>query len=155
MTWSLQLHNGDFAVTGAQFGTVTNEQKLTQDLRCALLEAMGTDDMHPDYGSLIDGGTLPDGTTVPGVIGLLDINQVAATVQSEIERIAQAYQNQQLNRAKSDRLTYNRVSLSPAEVLLGVGLTLTQQEDTLLVNIALSTARGDDINIALPILTTT
>lgn len=153
MSWSLQLHNGDFTLTSARLGTVTDENKLTQDLRCALLERMGTDEMHLDFGSLIDGGRLPDGTVVPSVVGM-SVAQAASTIQSEVQRVARGYQSQQLNRAKDDRTTYNRVTLSSAEVLLGVsGMHITQHGDVLQVLLTLQTARGEDINIALPILT--
>lgn len=154
MSWSLQLQNGDLALSGASLATVTDTNKLTQDLRCALVEHMGDDDMHPTYGSLIDGGVTPSGQVIPSVIGMTDVQEVATTIQSEIQRIAAAYQAQQLNRAKDDQVTYNRVSLTPAEVLLSVSdISFIQETDSLLVTITLSTAAGEDITVALPILT--
>lgn len=154
MSWSLQIHNGDFALNGSSLATVIGAPKLVQDLRCALAERMGDDDMHPTYGSLIDGGVTPAGQEVPSVIGTLNVQQAAATIQSEIQRIASAYQAQQLNRAKADQTTYNRVSLTPAEVLLSISnIQMTQQTDTILVTITLATAAGEDITVALPILT--
>lgn len=154
MSWSLQLQNGDFALSGASLATVTDANKLTQDLRCVLAEHMGDDDMHPTYGSLIDGGVTSSGQVVPSVIGMNAPEQIATSIQSEVQRIAAAYQAQQLNRAKDDLTTYNRVSLTPAEVLLSVSdVGFTQETDSLLVTITLSTAAGEDISVALPILT--
>lgn len=153
MSWSLALQNGDLALSGASLATVTDANKLTQDLRCALAERMGDDDMHPTFGSLIDGGVTPSGQVIPSVIGMDDVNQVAATIQSEVTRIVAAYQAQQLNRAKDDLTTYNRVSLSSAEVLLSSTIDFVQETDSLLVTITLSTAAGEDITVALPILT--
>lgn len=154
MSWSLALSNGDFTVTNAQLGVVTNEKKLTQDLRCALLQRMGTDPLHLTYGSLIDGGMLPDGTVVPGVVGEQNLAQAALTVQSEIQRICLAYQTQQLNRAKADRITYNRVSLSPAECLVAISdIQVTQQQDQLIALVKLQTAQGQDINVVFPLST--
>lgn len=152
MSWSLQITHGDFTVNQSQYGTVTDAFKLTQDLRCAILEKMGTDNMHPSFGSLINGGTTPDGTEVSGVIGLLDWNQVTNTVNGELQRIASAYQAQQLNRAKADRATYNRVSLSPAEVLMAISnIEFIQDQDTLQVSIEIQTAAGQNINLVFPL----
>lgn len=151
MSWSLQLQHGDFAVSSRALGTVTNFNKLTQDLRCALLQRMGTDPLHSDYGSLIDGGTLPDGTAVPSLITQTP-QAVAASLQGELQRVAQYYQNQQLNRAKDDRITYNRVSLTPGEVLLSIAdIEMSQIEDTLQVTITLQTATGDTVAVAFPV----
>lgn len=152
MSWSLQISHGDFTVSQSQYGVVTDAYKLVQDLRCAILEKMGTDDMHPSYGSLIDGGTMPDGTVVGGVIGLLDWQQVTNTVNAEITRLATAYQAQQLNRAKNDRQTYNRVSLTPAEVLMAISnMTFLQVLDQLQVTVDLQTAAGQNINVVFPV----
>lgn len=154
MSWSLQLQNGDFTLSGASLGTVVDAQKLTQDLRCALLQRMGTDDMHLTFGSLIDGGTTPTGQVVQSVIGLTNIQQVSSTVQSEIQRIAAAYQAQQLNRAKNDRTTYNRVSLTPGEVLLTLtGVNMVQETDALMVTVSIQTAQGESIDVAFPVAT--
>lgn len=152
MSWSLQISHGDFSVSQSQYGVVTDTSKLVQDLRCALLEKMGTDDMHPYYGSLINGGTMPDGTVTAGVIGLLDWQQVTNTVNAEIERIASTYQAQQLNRAKDDRQTYNRVTLSPAEVLIAISnIKFLQVQDTLQVSIEIQTAAGQTISAVFPL----
>lgn len=154
MSWSLQVQNGDLVLNGAQFGTVTGSDKLVQDLRCALLEPMGTDDMHPSYGSLLDGGVMPNGQVVPSVIGMSDINQVATTVEAEIQRLSRAYQTQQLARAKDDQINFNRVSLSPAEVLLSVtNIDMTQNADTLVVTVTLETGQGQSLSVVIPLLT--
>lgn len=151
MSWSLRLHNGDLALSGSSLATVTNEEKLVQDLRCALLEKMGTDSLHPTYGSTIDGGTLPDGNEAPGVIGLSP-QAAAMTVQSEIQRVVQTYQAQQLARAKNDRLTYNRVSLTPNEVLLSVpSITIEQKQNALNITVTLQTASGQNVAVALSV----
>lgn len=156
MSYSLQVANGDFTVAAAQLGTVVDVAKLTQDLTCCLLEPMGTDDMHLDYGSLLDGGTLPDGTVSPGVIGVSDINRVAALVRTEIARVTANYQSQQLARAKADQAVYNRASLSSAEVLISVtDVSLTQVEDALNVVITLQTGQGSSLSVAVSMLTGT
>src|SRR4051812_37950439 len=106
MSWSLQLRNGDLALGGANLGIVTGSQKLTQDLRCAILEKMGTDELHPWYGSLLDGGMDAEGVVSPGYIGETDWELGALNVQAEIRRIAKQYQDAQAARLENDRLTY-------------------------------------------------
>lgn len=152
MSWSLQLSGGDFAASGARLNTVTAANKLVQDLRCLVLERMGTDDMHQDFGSLIDGGILPDGTVVPSLIATSSFTAAANAIQSEMQRLASAYRAQQLVRAKDDQTSYNRVTLTPAEVLLAISdITFTQQQDTLLTNVQLSTAAGTPITTVFPL----
>jgi hypothetical protein len=69
MSWSLRIQNGDLMLDGTNLGRATGSAKLIQDLRCAILEKMGTDDLHPEYGSLLDGGRDESGDVQPGYIG--------------------------------------------------------------------------------------
>jgi hypothetical protein len=154
MTWSLKLRNGDLALGAAQLGTVTGEEKLVQDLRAHILEHMGTDDMHPEFGSLIDGGTLPDGTVSPGIIGALNDDFASMEVASDIRRIVNDYQDRQLARAKDDRYTYGKVTINRGEVLLSLDdIEVTRSMDTLQVNLKITTARQSDVDVifTLPI----
>lgn len=153
MTWSLQISHGDFQVESAHLGVVTNQAKLVQDFRCAILEEMGLDNLHPDFGSLIDGGTTPEGVTTSGVIGETDLDMVALLIESEINRIARYLQRAQLERAKSDKLTYGKATLTPQEVLLSLhGIEITQTEDRIKVVVGLTSASNNEfeVNLELP-----
>lgn len=150
MSWSLQITHGDFAVESAHLSTVTGSQKLVQDFRCAVLEQMGTDNLHRDFGSLIDGGTNVDGVVSNGVIGMTDLQQVALIIESEINRIARYIQRAQLERAKSDKLTYGRATLTPQEVLLALnGIQMEQREDRIKVIVGLTTATDRTFEVEL------
>lgn len=152
MTWSLQLRNGDLALSGAQFGTVTNENKLIQDLRCHILEHMGTDNAHPGFGSLIDGGVTPEGQAVTGVIGEEHIDLVVIAIEAEIQRIIKEHQAKQLSRAKSDRYLYAKSTMTPREVLLGIAnIQITQREDRLNVKVTVQTATGSVLDLDFPL----
>lgn len=152
MSWSLELRNGDFTAGAARLGTVTRHRKLFQDLRCAVLERMGTDNLHPGYGSLIDGGRSPDGVEHPGVIGETDLQMIVLEIESEIHRISRNLQRQQLARAKQDHLTYGKPTLEPAEVLVGVsGIDFYQREDVLKVTVTVQTASDDSWAFEIPI----
>jgi hypothetical protein len=152
MSWSLEIRNGDLALRGIQFGKVTDNQKLVQDLRAALLEPQGTDDAHLNYGSVIDGGRRPDGTEVHSLLGSVNWERVAMELESEIRRIGNDYQKNQLIRAQSDRLTYGSSTLSNHEILYSItNIDMIQAQDALLCNITLQTGSGEEKTILLPI----
>lgn len=154
MSWSLQITHGDFRVESAHLGTVTGQAKLVQDFRCAILEQMGTDNLHPDFGSLIDGGTTPEGIASSGVIGETDLQMVALLIETEINRIARYMQRAQLARAKSDKLTYGKATLTPQEVLLQLnGIAMTQKEDSIQVVISLTSASNGNFDVNLNVNT--
>lgn len=150
MSWSLRVSNGDLVLQSGKLGIVSGQNKLVQDLRHFLLERMGSDPLHPDYGSLIDGGVTPAGRTVASPIGGTDWRFVALELEADIRRICALYQNGQVERARKDRQRYNRVTLTPAEILLAVtDVTFQQNMDTLNVTISLSTGAGTTENLSL------
>lgn len=150
MSWSLKVSNGDLSPAPASLDSVSGAQKLVQDLRLWILERMGTDNLHPRFGSLIDGGTTPEGNELPGVIGSESFAEGRAFVESEIRRICREYQMQQLARVKQDRVTLGRATLTPAEVLRDVtSIDFSQYEDALLVNVTLSNGLYAQLNIDL------
>lgn len=152
MSWSLELRNGDLNLSGTKLGQATGAQKLVQDLRCAILEPRGNDDMHPNFGSIIDGGIDKFGREVESVIGSSDWAFVALRVQNEIQRLSQELQQRQISRAKNDRYTYGESTLDPQEMLLALsGLQLLQVQDTLVVQVTLTTGSGREIPITVPV----
>lgn len=148
MTWSLKVSNGDLTLSNAGLGTVTAEQKLVQDLRCFILEKMGTDDMHPTWGSLIDGGTLPNGQESSGIIGQTEADFVRLELENEIRRIVGAFQQQQLERARNDQVIYSKATLTKGEVLFDLtDITLEQVEDQMNITLSLQTGSGDQLTL--------
>ena len=140
MTWSLKIKNGDLVATGGRLDVVDNENKMVQDLKCQLLEKMGSDILHPTYGSLIDGGVDQNGIVHDSLIGTDNIGMVQLMIQSEIQRIVGEYQSRQLNRARSDKKTYNKQTLTYREVVQGIqDIQFVQNLDKLTVRITLST----------------
>jgi hypothetical protein len=155
MSWSLQLRGGDLVIGGASFGVATQQQKLVQDLRCAILERMGTDEDHPWFGSLIDGGRL-NGVEQESIIATDDWNMAVLTVEGEIRRIVDAYQKQQIIRSEQDRSTYGKPTLTPGELLMGVSnIEFFQAQDNLLCRVTLVTGSDRDIQINVPLGTNT
>jgi hypothetical protein len=151
MSWSLQLRNGDLVLGGTSLAQVSGAQKMVQDLRCTILERMGTDDLHPWFGSLIDGG-IQEGVQQPSLIGEHDWQVASLTVQSEIRRIITQYQDMQIKRIENDRITYGASSLNPDEVLLGIqNIQIFQAEDRMMVKIALLTGINQTVNLDVSI----
>lgn len=157
MTWSLAIANGDLVLSNSDYSVVTGEQKLIQDLTCYLLENMGTDPNHPDYGSLLDGGMDGSGTIYQSMLGLPNGNVISeALIQGELQRVLLAYQNMQIQRAKSDKLQYGKTTFTLGEVLLSVdSVTFTPISDTLIVSIGITTGNGSSVALSVPLTPTT
>ena len=154
MSWSLQLRNGDLVSDGAQLAQVTNQNKLIQDLRCAILERRGTDDMHPRFGSLIDGGYDDQGNWVSSLIGEDEINFVVTQVESDLRKIALEHQSRQAARAQDDRLVYGASTLNNPELLMEVrNVRFIQSQDKLMVTVSIRTGGNQDLDIDVPIST--
>lgn len=151
MSWSLEIDNGDLVFGGNGIATVTGAHKLTQDLRCAILEPMGIDDLHPTYGSVIDGGMLPDGTYQDGIIGGTNDAYAASFVQSELQRIGSNYQQAQTVRNQNDMTVYGRSTLTPDEVLLALeNVQVTAIQNQMMVTVDLQTGSGP-LSTSVPI----
>lgn len=140
MTWSLKLTNGDLTIDGSHLGTVSNESKMVQDLRCQLLEKMGSDDLHPEFGSLIDGGVTPDGIIYESIVSDEDMEMAQLRIHSELQRVIQDYQNRQLDRARADKMRYNKQSLTEREIIRNIeSINFVQNLDQLIVQVKVST----------------
>jgi hypothetical protein len=143
MSWSLEIENGDLQFGSAGLNVVTGSQKLTQDLACDLLEPMGTDPLHPSFGSVIDGGYDTNGNYVQGVIGQSNDASTGSAVGNEVSRICQNYQTQQIARNQADVATYAKSTLTADEALLAVmGIQVEQVQDQALVTATLQTGAG-------------
>jgi hypothetical protein len=143
MTWSLEITNGDISYGQNGLNTVTGSDKLVQDLSCCILEPLGTDFNDPDYGSIIEGGIDSDGNVYLGLIGSINDTNTSTMIQSEIQRICQNYQAQQVQRNQNDLSTYGSSTLSAGEALLNVSNIQVQQvENMAYVTATLNTGNG-------------
>ncbi len=146
MSWSFQIQNGDLALSGNSYASATGVQKLTQDLKCAIKTPLGVDDMHPDFGSVIDGGVTSDGVYHDSLIGGPNDRSSATAVESEISRVAKDYQLAQLYRSRSDGVQYGKTTLTPDEILVNlVGLSTRAVQDAMLVAAEIQTGAGSTV----------
>lgn len=148
MSWSLKISNGDLVIGQGQLDTVIRDGKLVQDFRHFLLTRLGSDPLYPWYGSSIDGSD-----TVESPIATTDWAFARVQIESEIRRCAAQYQRLQFDRAKSDRLRYNKSTLTAAEILAAItDITFNQEADALTVKIFIVTATDSEhiIDVTLP-----
>lgn len=149
MTWSFQIKNGDLNFAGpGGFATVTGQQKLIQDLKNWLLEPRGTDAFHPDYGSILDGGTANDGSVIEGSIGSVVTPEALLVIESEVRRVLNGYQQQQISRLQREAPLYGGLNtFSAGEVLSSVDdVQVIQIGDTVLVTVIVTVGDGNSIS---------
>lgn len=152
MTWSLALQNGDLSLSGSNLGIVTSESKLTQDLTCYVLTALGSDPAHPDYGSIIQGGIDGSGTLYQSFLDGLNDSATATRLIAELQRITLAYQNMQLIRAQADQNNYGKTTLTKGEVLLSVDQIVADLvEATVNLIVQITTAANTNVSVTVPV----
>ena len=154
MSWSLYIRNGDLTPAGpGGLAIVTGSQKLIQDLKHWILEQRGSDPMHPDYGSTLDGGTLPDGTIIPTSIGEIVDRERLMAIESELRRILIAYQEQQQERLQREANLYGgKNTFAPGEILADVvSVSVDQIEDKVVAFVRLTTESGQSVEFAQPV----
>lgn len=154
MTYSLNIRGGDLSLGGpGGLSTVTSTDKLIQDLKCWLLERIGTDPLHPDYGSTLDGGGVPGGPQMNGLLGNAIDQVTILQVEAEVRRILDLYRQQQINRIQIEQTLYNgKNTYTFGEILFAVdSVNATQFKDTIIVNVAIRTANGQSITFSQPV----
>ena len=155
MTYSFAIRDGDLDLrsNGPGFAPVRGAEKLMQDLRCALMEQRGTDPMHPDYGSTLDGGIGSDGTVVDTFIGGTITGESVANIEAEVIRVLQAYQRQQINAIDQQQQNFGgKTYFSNKEILYKLnGVESRQIDDTIVVKVSITTAAGQILDIVQPV----
>lgn len=152
MSWSFEIVGGDLSPVSDKtgLGVVTGKKKTLQDLRHALTEAMGTDPMHPEYGSLIDGGRLPDGTVVESLVG--SSQSSVFRIEEEVSRVIQDFVSKQNMRIKSDIAGFGKTTVSDSEIIDRVDSIQTRFFDTKLVlQVNLITRNSNGVTITQPL----
>lgn len=81
MTYSLALQGGDLVAQGSHLGIVAGSDKLKQDLTLWLLTRLGSNKMHPAFGSFLQ-------SYIGGVVN----SNTQTTVHNEVLRTLTNYQ---------------------------------------------------------------
>lgn len=148
MSFSLEIRNGDIGLSGTSFGTVVDAAKLQQDIVCAILTPLGFEGLHPEFGSTLEENMINPSTTI---LGTKDFSHAAAVVRSELLRICQNYQAQQIARNEDDAIKFGKPTLTPGEILLRViSLDFVSSEDHLMCKLALEIG-ADTLELNIPV----
>lgn len=154
MSYSFHIKNGDLNLGGpGGLATVTGSQKVVQDLKHWILEQRGTDPMHPEYGSTLDGEMLPDGNFQDSFIGTtIDAFQIL-NIEAELRRVLAAYQQQQLERLRFETQAYNgKHTFAPGEIVSSIDDVVVQQfGDILVAKISITVSNGQSFVFAQPV----
>jgi phage baseplate assembly protein W len=139
MSFSLALQNGDLVQRGGRLGIVYGTEKLVQDLNVWLTEGYGGDQMHPEFGSILE-----------SYIGTIINPATKAEVRSEVLRVLQNYQAVQLRGIKN---TPQKYSLS--EILYSINdIKISITYDTVSVMISVGTAPPETLEAIVNISAT-
>lgn len=131
---TLRLSDGDLTPVGRVFAEISGTSKVTQDLRCALAEPMGTDRFHPRWGSNLDQyvSVVADPTT-------------EFEIAAEVNRVISNYASVQRDKVEAD--IYSGASESrftSDEILQRVkGVDVKAVADRISVDIQIQTASGE------------
>lgn len=89
MTFSLKVANGDLVAEGSQLGIVHGQTKLQQDLTLWMLTRLGSNRMHPGFGSALQ-------TFIGGIVNINTqtntYNEVLRTLKNYQELVWAAFQ---------------------------------------------------------------
>lgn len=152
MSWSFEIKSGDLnlVANGAGASVVTGKDKTFQDLRHSILEPIGSDPMHPQYGSLLDGGRLPNGDVADSFIGQTSLSIM--DIKEEIARNVQSYIDAQHKRIDSDVQTFGRTTLQDSEIVEAItSIDDKMYGDKLIVQVRLLMRSSGTITITQPV----
>ena len=153
MSWSLRLRGGDLNLSGKEgYATVRSGAKLLQDLRNWTLEPRGTDPLHPQFGSTLDGG-MSRGVQVDSLIGSTISQEVLLDIEVEIRRILSEYRRQQANRVHSDMMKFGgRHTVDQGEGIDSIeDIQVRQVNDTVLIRVTIRTSSGARFSLTQPV----
>lgn len=152
MSWSFEILNGDLNLSSRDggMGIVTGPKKTLQDLRLALSEPVGTDPMHMDFGTMLDGGKLSTGEVVSSLIGGNFVS--TASVEEEIRRVILDFSARQNERIKRDLNMMGRTTVPESEIIDKISYVRTRFfGNKLVVRVGLVMKNNASITITQPI----
>lgn len=144
MSKSLSIATGDLSVTGRHYDTVTGKDKLIQDLRCALIEQVGTDPATPEFGSQFE---------TDDYLGQVFSETLADQARIDVMTIIQSYQQAQLTKIQQETVQYNGKNTFDADEVIETidSIDSVFSGDTLVIRVLLTTIGGTEVKIDVPV----
>lgn len=144
MSKSLAITTGDLSITGRHYDTVSGKDKLIQDLRCALIEEVGTDPATPDFGSRFE---------TDDYLGQAYTEILAEEARQDVMTILQSYQAAQLAKLQDETIAYNGLNtFSEGEVIETIdSIDSIFSGDTLIIRVTITTIAQEQIKIDVPV----
>lgn len=134
---TLALANGDLVAGPSGHKTITGAAKIRQDLALALGEPLGNDRFHPSWGSVL-----------PSYIGQPIGATTNALIRSEVSRVLAQYVSVHDEYIVLDQQAGNRSRFGTADVVAEIlGVSATQDFDTIKVQVSLRTLAGTTITV--------
>lgn len=128
--FTLNLDDGDLVIGPRGFDLVAGAQRITQDLRGAILEPLGNDRFHPGYGSRLD-----------NYVGRINDPALAFAVRQEVTRIVSNYVSIQRDKVERDAVSAGRARYTTSDVIASVGAVhTTVKDDSISVVIEVNTS---------------
>jgi hypothetical protein len=129
MTYSLMLQGGDLVAQGSQLAIVSDVNKLQQDTELWLLVRIGSNQMHPGFGSYLESY----------IGGVIDVN-TQAKVYNEILRTLNNYQTLQWQALRTDPAIFSLGELMYSVDSVNVSISYDTVNATVQVSNPVSTA---------------
>jgi hypothetical protein len=115
-----------------------------QDLRCALIEQVGTDPATPDFGSRFE---------TDDYLGQVFTDVLAEEARTDVMSILQTYQANQLARIQDETIAYNGLNtMDEGEVIESIdAIDSLFSGDTLIIRVTITTLAKEQIKIDVPV----
>jgi len=152
MSSSLQIIDGDLVLNNRAFSLVSGQDKLFQDLKLMIEEPLGTDPLAPNYGSALDGDWSGGVEISPYIGGTM--NQVTLSeISSEVQRVLQQYQADQLSTIQTEGLQYQgRTSLTDDQIIYTIdSVSVSAVQDVVIVQVIITTLAGQTATLTFPV----
>jgi phage baseplate assembly protein W len=134
---TLALANGDLVVTPTGHRTISGSAKIRQDLALALGEPLGDDRFHRSWGSML-----------LSYIGQPIDTTTNALIRAEVSRVLAQYVSVRDEYILADQQTGSRSRFDTSDVVSEVlGISATQEFDTIKVQVSLRTLAGTTITV--------
>lgn len=133
----LALQNGDLVLGHGGFATVSGQNKVRQDLSCALREPIGTDRFHPAWGSILH-----------QYIGTAFSADTAMLIESEVYRVVQNYMLTRSSTLQHQNLNGGKSRFRAEEIISSINdVEVSQQEDRCFVRVSLTTLSQERLSV--------